>query len=130
MSVVSLVGDEPSVCVTCLSRVWESGIILWGVSGLHRWLWWGLNGLYDWTPMGVMARSVVLGLILGVGVHDHRGGLDLCHLVLQISEERVVISKYDLAQSIAYSQIEVCFVEDVDEAALGLASGGSYHCFI
>lgn len=80
--------------------------------------------------MGVMARSVVLGLIVGVGVHDHRGGLDLCHLVRHISEERVVISKHDLAQSIAYSQIEVCFVEDVDEAALGLASGGSYHCFI
>lgn len=70
-----------------------------------------------------MASAVVLGLVLGLGVQDHWWRLDLCHLILQISEEGTVLSKHDLPQSIAYSQIEVCFVNDVDEAALSLASG-------
>lgn len=58
--------------------------------------------------MGVMARSVALGLVLGLGVEDHWWRLGFCHLVFQISEEGVVLSKHDLPQSIAHSQIEVC----------------------
>lgn len=34
---------------------------------------------------------------------------------------------HDLSQAIAHSQIEVCFVYDVDEAAFSLASGRSNH---
>lgn len=77
-----------------------------------------------------MAGSVVLGLVLGLGVEDHRWRLDLCHLILQISEEGTVIAKHDLPQSIAHSQIKVCFVDDVDEAALCLPPGSSNHYVI
>lgn len=37
---------------------------------------------------------------------------------------------HDLPQSIAYSQIKVCSVYYVDEAALFLSSGSSNHCVI
>lgn len=77
-----------------------------------------------------MASSVVVGLVLGLGVQDHRWRLDFCHLVLQISEEGTVASEHDLPQSIAHSQIEVSFVNDVDEASLRLTSRSSYHCVV
>lgn len=127
VSVLGLLGGRSSVRLTSVSGIRESGIVLRGVPGVYRWLRRRLDGSYGVTALGVMASSVVLGLVLGLGVQNHRGRLHLCHLVLQISEEWTVFSKHDLAQSIAYSQIQVSFVYDVDEAAFRLPSGCSYH---
>ena len=90
---LSVLGGQPSIRLTRLSGVWEPGIVVGGVHGLYGWLGWRLNGTYGRAALGVMASSVVVGLVLGLRIVDDRRRLDLRHLVLLLIKKHWFIEK-------------------------------------
>lgn len=65
-----------------VSRFRESGLILRRVVVVDRRLRWRLDGLYHSSTLGVMASTIVVGLVLGMGIQDDRWRLGLCDLIL------------------------------------------------
>lgn len=66
-----------------VSRFRESGLILRRVVVVvDRRLRWRLDGAYHSSTLGVMASTIVVGLVLGMGIQDDRWRLGLCHLIL------------------------------------------------
>lgn len=89
-----LVGKS-SIGMACVCLVWESGIILWKVTGVCGCGCWRFNGFYQSETLRVMACSVVLGLVLRLRVQNHRWRLDFCHLILLCVKIEEIIKSYE-----------------------------------